>query len=97
MNITIKFVQFINDNFPHVDILINNAAQTIRRTASYYKYLLPVETKALSKEDDKKIIKNDFINLQKQLKVFQMNENSLNDQINNLNDQFAQKINEYDF
>ena len=65
---TIKFVQFINDNFPHVDILINNAAQTIRRTASYYKYLLPVETKALSKEDDKKIIKNDFINLQKQLK-----------------------------
>ena len=65
---TIKFVQFIQDNFPHVDILINNAAQTIRRTASYYKYLLPIETKDLSKEDDKKIIKNDFINLQKQLK-----------------------------
>ena len=65
---TIKFVQFINDNFPHVDILINNAAQTIRRTASYYKYLLPIETKDLNKEDDKKIIKNDFINLQKQLK-----------------------------
>ena len=66
---TIKFVQFIKDNFPHVDILINNAAQTIRRTASYYKYLLPIETKDLSKEDDKKIIKNDFINLQKQLKA----------------------------
>ena len=66
---TIKFVQFIKDNFPHVDILINNAAQTIRRTASYYKYLLPIETKNLSKEDDKKIIKNDFINLQKQLKA----------------------------
>ena len=65
---TIKFIQFINDNFPHVDILINNAAQTIRRTASYYKYLLPTETKNLNKEDDKKIIKNDFINLQKQLK-----------------------------
>ena len=66
---TIKFVQFIKDNFPHVDILINNAAQTIRRTVSYYKYLLPIETKDLSKEDDKKIIKNDFINLQKQLKA----------------------------
>ena len=65
---TIKFVQFINDNFPHVDILINNAAQTIRRTASYYKYLLPIETKDLNKEDDKKIIKNDFVNLQNQLK-----------------------------
>ena len=65
---TIKFVQFLNDNFPHVDILINNAAQTIRRTASYYKYLLPIETKDLNKEDDKKIIKNDFVNLQNQLK-----------------------------
>ena len=65
---TIKFIQFITDNFPHVDILINNAAQTIRRTASYYKYLLPTETKDLNQEDDKKIIKNDFINLQKQLK-----------------------------
>ena len=38
-----------------------------------------------------------ILNLQKQLKVFQMNENSLNDQINNLNDQFAQKINEYEY
>ena len=37
-----------------------------------------------------------ILNLQKQLKVFQVNENSLNDQINNLNDQFAQKINEYE-
>ena len=72
---TIKFVQFINDNFPHVDILINNAAQTIRRTASYYKYLLPIETKNLNKEDDKKIIKNDYINLQKQLKQENQNQN----------------------
>ena len=38
-----------------------------------------------------------ILNLQKQLKVFQVNENSLNDQINNLNDQFAQKINEYEY
>ena len=66
---TIKFIEFITDNFPHVDFLINNAAQTIRRTASYYKYLLPTETKILNKEDEKKIIKNDYINLQKQLKI----------------------------
>ena len=64
---TVKFVQFINDNFPHIDILINNAAQTIRRTAAYYKYLLPIETKKLSEEEEKKIIKCDYINLQKQL------------------------------
>jgi len=38
-----------------------------------------------------------IINLQKQLKVFQMNENTLNEQINNLNDQFTQKINEYEY
>ena len=72
---TIKLIKFINDNFPHVDILINNAAQTIRRTASYYKYLLPIETKNLNKEDDKKIIKNDYINLQKQLKQENQNQN----------------------
>ena len=72
---TIKLVKFINDNFPHVDILINNAAQTIRRTASYYKYLLPIETKDLNKDDDKKIIKNDYINLQKQLKQGESNIN----------------------
>ena len=64
---TIKFIEYINDNFPHLDILINNAAQTIRRTSSYYKYLLPIETKELNKEDDLKIIKNDYLNIKKQL------------------------------
>ena len=64
---TVKFVNFINENFPHIDILINNAAQTIRRTAAYYKYLLPNEIKKLSEEEEKKIIKCDYINLQKQL------------------------------
>ena len=72
---TIKFVKFINENFPHVDILVNNAAQTIRRTASYYKYLLPTETKDLNPEDEKKVIKNDYINLQKQLKEGEKNKN----------------------
>lgn len=66
---TVKFITFLNENFPHIDILINNAAQTIRRTTSYYKYLLPIETKALNPEDERKIIKNDFINLSKQLEA----------------------------
>ena len=64
---TIKFIDFINQNFPHVDILINNAAQTIRRTTNYYKYLLPIETKKLNPEDQKKIINSDYISLKKQL------------------------------
>ena len=73
---TIKFVKFINENFPHVDILVNNAAQTIRRTASYYKYLLPTETKELNPDDEKKVIKNDYINLQKQLTEEDKNKNT---------------------
>ena len=64
---TVKFVKFLTENFPHIDILINNAAQTIRRTTAYYKYLLPIETQNLSHEDEMKIVKNDFINLKKQL------------------------------
>ena len=64
----IKFVNFVKENFPHLDILINNAAQTIRKTSSYYKYLLPIETKVLNPEEEKKIIKTDYISLQNQLK-----------------------------
>ena len=64
---TVKFAKFLNETFPHIDILINNAAQTIRRTAAYYRYLLPTETSTLSKEDDKKIIKNDYVDIKRQL------------------------------
>ena len=64
---TVKFVNYIKNNFPHIDFLINNAAQTIRRTSEYYKYLLPIETKELNEEDEKKIIKADYINLQNYL------------------------------
>ena len=94
---TIKFVKFITDNFPHVDFLINNAAQTIRRTASYYKYLLPTETKELNPEDQKKVIRNDYINLQKQLKEGENNkndkkqiENALISLVNNNNPEYKE-------
>ena len=59
---TIKFVNYIKDNFSHIDILINNAAQTLRRASAYYKYLLPIETKDL--ENSKNIIKVDFKGIQ---------------------------------
>ena len=72
---TVKFIKFIKENFTHIDILINNAAQTIRRTVEYYKYLLPIETKELNQEDDMKIIKTDYICLQKKLNE----ENKIND------------------
>ena len=54
---TVKFIEYIEKNFSHIDILINNAAQTIRRKTEYYKYLLSIESKQLS--DENIIIKNE--------------------------------------
>ena len=71
---TVKFINFLKENFTHIDILINNAAQTVRRTTAYYKYLLPIETKELNPEDENIIIKNDYISLKNQLNE----ENNLN-------------------
>ena len=34
-----RFVEYVKDTFPHLDILINNAAQTIRRPAQFYSHL----------------------------------------------------------
>ena len=64
---TVKFVNYIKDNFSHIDFLINNAAQTVRRNTEYYEYLLPIEIKKLPKEDDNKIIKNEYLELKKEL------------------------------
>ena len=65
---TVKFVDYITKNFPHLDFLINNAAQTVRRTAAYYDdSLMAIETKKLNADDDKKIIKNDYLSIRKQL------------------------------
>ena len=61
---TIKFINYIKENFTHIDILINNAAQTLRRTSSYYNYLLPIETTEVNKENDKKIVKEDYVSIQ---------------------------------
>ena len=61
---TIKFINYIKENFTHIDILINNAAQTLRRTSSYYNYLLPIETKEVNKENDKIIVKEDYVSIQ---------------------------------
>ena len=62
---TIKFINYIKENFSHIDILINNAAQTLRRSSSYYKYLLPIETIEINEENNKKIITTDYISILK--------------------------------
>lgn len=37
------FAAYLNATYPRLDILINNAAQTIRRPAAFYAHLLPFE------------------------------------------------------
>ena len=64
---TVNFVNYIKNNFTHIDFLINNAAQTIRRSTEYYEYLIPNEIKKLSDEDNKNIIKTEYIELKKQI------------------------------
>jgi NAD(P)-dependent dehydrogenase (short-subunit alcohol dehydrogenase family) len=63
----VKFINYIKDNFPHIDILINNAAQTVRKTSAYYRYLLPIESKKLNEEDEKKIINIEYLGIQNML------------------------------
>jgi NAD(P)-dependent dehydrogenase (short-subunit alcohol dehydrogenase family) len=64
---TMNFVKYIEKNFSHIDFLINNAAQTVRRTTEYYEYLMPIEVKKLPNDDNEKIIKNDYLLVQKQV------------------------------
>lgn len=44
----IAFIQFLLNNYSHLDILINNAAQTVRHPPIYYKHLLPNERKSIN-------------------------------------------------
>ena len=74
---TITFVNYVLNTFPHLDILINNAAQTIRRPTSYYKYLLSIETQKFATEEENKIVKNDYSQINNELK--------LNEELNNTN------------
>ena len=74
---TVNLINYIKDNFTHIDFLINNAAQTIRRSTEYYQYLMPIEIKKLSEEDDNKIVKTDYLELEKQLSEdFEKNKNN---------------------
>lgn len=42
-----NFVQYIQAQFTQLDIIINNAAQTVRRPPAFYKHLLPLETTSI--------------------------------------------------
>jgi len=40
------FCNYIEQKYERLDVLINNAAQTVRRPSSFYKHLMPNETKS---------------------------------------------------
>jgi hypothetical protein len=48
------FAEFVLRKYNSLDILINNAAQTIRRPPSFYFHLIPTELKALEDLPDHK-------------------------------------------
>ena len=48
----IDFTQYIKKNFKQIHILINNAAQTVKRPLEYYKSLLKSEQKHLTKSEE---------------------------------------------
>ncbi|GHO92284.1 hypothetical protein KSF_023320 [Reticulibacter mediterranei] len=39
-----RFIQYLFTTYPRLDILINNAAQTVRRPPAFYAHLLPFES-----------------------------------------------------
>jgi NAD(P)-dependent dehydrogenase (short-subunit alcohol dehydrogenase family) len=43
----LKFCEWVHENYPRIHILINNAAQTVRRPLPYYKSLILKEKKSL--------------------------------------------------
>lgn len=57
-----KFVNFVHDNFDRLDILIHNAAQTLRRPREFFKHLIQKEidnTKLKITNDTKMLCIND--------------------------------------
>lgn len=50
-----KFIDYLYSNYTKLDILINNAAQTLRRNIQFYKHLLETEAKPLISFNDESI------------------------------------------
>ena len=55
LNAINDFLESVNAMVPHIDILINNAAQTLSRPAAFYKYLHVEATEVLEGPDAERI------------------------------------------
>ena len=56
LNAINTFLQSVNKMVPHIDILINNAAQTLSRPAAFYNYLHIEATQVLEGPKAEKIM-----------------------------------------
>jgi len=76
---TYEFCEFVTKKYPRLDIIVNNAAQTIRREPTFNEHLvnkefdvglegLPEEVEKLLPTDFKNLQLNSFLEGQKQLK-----------------------------
>jgi len=55
-----EFISFIDENYPKIDILINNAAQTIKKSKAYYEELKEGEKKLYLEYEEKKEYKSNL-------------------------------------
>lgn len=55
-----EFISFIDENYPKIDILINNAAQTIKKSKAYYEELKEGEKKLYLEYKEKNEYKNNL-------------------------------------
>eukprot|EP01084_Bolivina_argentea_P157543 274522_1 len=56
LNSVDKFIKYIKSKFKHIDILINNAATTVRRTPEFYKDIIEIEKKKLPANIPKNLV-----------------------------------------
>eukprot|EP00794_Sanderia_malayensis_P011091 gene11091-12259_t len=65
-----KFIEYLNNRIPHLDILINNAAQTISRPLQFYQHLFSLENtrpEVLDVKTKKLLVPNVHLNYPKML------------------------------
>lgn len=55
-----EFISFIDESYPKIDILINNAAQTIKKSKAYYEELKEGEKKLYLEYEEKKEYKSNL-------------------------------------
>lgn len=90
-----KFIQYIKQNFPRIDYLINNAAQTIRRPKQFYQHVIDKydnygDTKQIVYRDEQEInlVLNGDSNRQLCIKTNEIKENDTNTtDLNTLNNE----------